>query len=161
MGNFRELLGRDLPDTLESDYHEMPVDRIGAFSRGSRLGTLLWRLKYGNDGACFKPAVFLLVKAAQLKSTPGMRLCAMALTEWLLPHCQTCNGAKELIVGPKRIICDTCQGYGVKRYSDKERDLYLGMKFKPFRHKYTKVVQLLTGNELSVNPVMMEQLEKS
>lgn len=158
MGNFRELIGRDLPDSLEVDHHEMPIDRIGAFSRGSRMGTLLWRLKYGHDASCFKPAVFLLVKEAQLKSAIGTRLCSMAITEWLLPQCGTCNGARELIIGPKRIVCEDCKGYGVKRYSDRERDAYLGARFKPWRSKYSKALGLLTGNDMSVNAVIAYQL---
>lgn len=85
----------------------------------------------------------------------------MALSEWLLPHCETCRGAKEMIAGPKRIICPTCEGYGVKRYSDRERQLFLGFKFKPFAKKYARIVAMLTAHEKGVNPVMNEQLEKT
>ena len=160
MGNFRELLGKDLPDTLESDYREMPIDRIGAFSRGSRLGTLLWRLKYASDASCFKPAVFLLAKGTSLQSEIGKRVCAMAVSEWLMPNCLTCFGAKEMIFGQKRVTCPDCEGHGVKRYADKERDRYLGSRFKPWAKKYAAVMALLTGAEKSVNPVMHDQLEK-
>ncbi len=139
----------------------MPVDRLGAFSKGSRLGTLLWRLKYGQDPKCYKPAVLLLAKEMSLQSHIGTRLCEMAVHEWLLPHCPTCQGARELIIGPKRIVCLECDGYGVKRYSDQERDNFLGSRFKPWGRKYGRVQSRLTGEDRAINPKMIEELERT
>lgn len=158
--NYRALIGRDLTSTLESDYHEMPVDRIGAFSRGSRLGTLLWRLKYSHDASAYRPATLLLAKRESLQSTVGLRLVEMALNEWLLPQCSTCHGARELIVGPRRIICIECKGYGVKRYSNRERDSFLGFRFKPWARKYAHLWATLTGEDKQISPVMDWQLER-
>lgn len=159
--NYRAILGRDLTSSLESDYHEMPIDRIGAFSRGSRLGTLLWRLKFSHDSSAYKPATLLLAKRESLQSAVGLRLVEMALNEWLLPQCSTCNGARELIVGPRRIICDDCDGYGIRRFTDRERDRFMGCKFRKWARKYNKVWASLTGDDKGINPVMDWQLEKT
>jgi len=138
----------------------MPVDRLGAFSKGSRLGTLLWRLKYGQDHKCYKPAVLLLAKEMSLQSLIGTRLCAMAIHEWLLPHCEVCRGAREMIIGPKRIVCLECEGYGVKRYSNRERDQFLGSRFKPWGKKYGLVQVRLSSEDKAINPKMNEELER-
>lgn len=157
--NHRAMLSHDLGSTLESSYHEMPVDRLGAFSRGTRIGTLLWRLKYSHDAASYKPVVYLIAKQQSLESPIGMRLVEMALREWMLPQCQTCLGARELIVGPKRIICTDCGGYGFKRYSNRERDKFLGCRFKPWHKKYNKVWAVIVGGDRTTSWTMNEQLE--
>lgn len=160
MGNFREIIGRDLASSLEADYSETPVDRVGAFSKGARLGTLLWRLKYGKDMSCFKPAAFLLAKEAQLQTAIGFKVCELAISEWLLPECETCRGAREVIFGPKRIICPACDGYGVKRYTNRERDSFLGSRFKPWIRRYEKACAELTARARSINPTMNAELER-
>lgn len=173
MGNFRELIGRDLHDDLETDYHETPLDRIGAFSKGGRLGTLLWRLKYGKDLTCFKPAALLLAKDTSMESPIGRRVCELAISEWLLPECDTCRGAKEMIVGPKRIVCPSCEGYGVRRYSDSERDRILrrgetpeeirrwrNVRFKPWTKKFAAICEELTKSARAINPKMNTELER-
>lgn len=158
--NYRAILGRDLESTLETLPHESPVDRIGAFARGSRLGTLLWRLKFAHDAKAYRPATLLLAKRESLQSTVGLRLVEMALNEWLLPQCSTCNGARELIVGPRRIICMECKGYGIRRYSNRERDRFLGYRFKPFARKYAHLWTTLSGEDKLISPVMDWQLER-
>lgn len=160
MGNFREIIGRDLASSLEADYSEVPIDRIGAFSKASRLGTLLWRLKFSHDAAAYKPAVLLLAKYEQLGTPIGTRLVELAIKEWLLPQCQFCNGAKEMIIGLKRVICPQCEGYGMRRYTDRERNAFLGSPFKGWRRKYNRMWSNLGGNEKIVNPVMDAQLER-
>lgn len=160
MGNFRELIGRDLPSSLEADYYERPIDRIGAFSKGNRLGTLLWRIKYGKDLSCFKPAALLLAKETQLQTPIGYRVCELAISEWLLPECETCRGAREVIFGPKRIVCPSCEGYGVKRYENWERSRFIGSSFKPWVRRYGKVCDELTAKARSINPTMSAELER-
>lgn len=159
--NYREMISRDLSGTLESGYHEMPVDRLGAFAHANRLGTLLWRLKFTHDAKSYKPAVLLLAKRMSLQSDIGIRLCHMAITEWMLPQCQACLGSRELIVGPRRIICEDCDGYGVKRYSNRQRDAFLGSRYKPWARKYNKVWRWLTTDERDISRVMAEQLERN
>lgn len=171
--NFRELIGRDLSASLETDYHETPVDRVGAFSKGARLGTLLWRLKYGLDMACLKPASFLLAKEVQLESEIGIRVCELAISEWLLPECEVCRGAKEVLIGPKLILCPGCDGFGVRRYEYWERDRFLRRgkspeelhrfrkaRFRPWIRKYAKAVAVLTKHSLRINPTMNAELER-
>jgi hypothetical protein len=89
--NFRACLGHDLTSSLESRPHEAPVDRIAAFSRGERLGTLLWRLKWGHDATCYKRAIHGLSEATGQRSALGLRLCAMLVWEWLNPNCSNCS----------------------------------------------------------------------
>ena len=50
-----------------------------------------------------------------------LKVATQALEEYLRNYCKTCRGAKELIVGDRRITCDVCLGYGIRRWTDFER----------------------------------------
>ena len=162
--NFRSVIGHDLQSTLESsDHHEMPVDRLAAFSRAERLGTLLWRLKWGHDATSFQPAVEGLSEATGQRSALGVRLCGMLVWEWLNPNCENCKGARELIAGERRIVCPKCEGLGIKRYSDRERARYMNMSLEKWRKlsgKVKPVVEVLTKAERQVSARMHLELER-
>ena len=158
--NFRSSLGHDLASTLESSsYHEMPVDRLGAFSRAPRLGTVLWRLKYAYDPTVYWRAVDLLSR----ESSVGLRLCELVIREWLDQNCPNCNGAMELIAGDRRIVCPSCDGSGVKRHSDHARAAFMGLSLTQWRThapRYKRALERLTRAERLVSATMHAELER-
>lgn len=109
-----------LGDSPEAD---TPVTRIGAFAGSTRLGTLLWRLKYANDAKSHKPVMLLLAQGLPRTMTWTYRrqIASQALQEWLYDMCFTCLGAKHVMADEKRVICPACEGLGKRRYNDKDR----------------------------------------
>lgn len=157
--NFRASFGHDLQSTLESGSHEMPVDRIAAFSRASRLGTLLWRLKYGFDASVYQRTADLLATEAHTTS----KLAEMLIREWLNPACEACRGAQELILEDRRILCPKCGGLGLKRYSDHARARFMEMSVEDWRklsNQVKRVMEALTRAERLVSATMHAELER-
>jgi len=156
---FKASFGRDLTASLESGVQEMPVDRIAAFSRASRLGTLLWRLKWGFDATVYKRTTELLADEAH--TSPKM--AEMLIREWLNPNCEACRGAKETILCDRRILCPKCQGLGLKRYSDHARARFMDMRLEDWREisgQVKRVTQRLNRAERLVNSTMHYELER-
>ena len=125
----REAISHALSSSLEWDDsdHERAVDKLTAFSYSKRLGTLLWRLKYCNDKSSFKPAVYLLAKELpNINKGMAIRVCEQAVREWLFAFCPDCLGAREVRSGDHVVICGTCHGSGVRRYTDSERKMAIG-----------------------------------
>lgn len=107
----------------DSPERETPLDRLTAFSGASRLGTLLWRLKYANDAKAFKPASWLVARALPRHISNSLRIsvAGRALKEWCLSMCETCRGAKQIPEGDKLVDCRTCQATGKRRHTDHDR----------------------------------------
>lgn len=162
--NLRETLGAAFESSdLSTKPGESDVDRIAAMGLVTRLGSKLWRLKYGNDPKAFKTAYLLLAKRLGWRDTLLVRLCDLAVREWCLPMCGTCHGAKEIIEGDLRIVCAECEGIGVKRYTDRERERLLGIPpraWEKWAKKYEKAQEALTTEEIRVNTVLNLQLER-
>jgi hypothetical protein len=159
--NFRAVLAHDLESSLEDGPGERPVDRLRAFSKAPRLGTLLWRLKYDLDPYVYKQAVLLLANRARCKTPITRRLCELAIREWMDQHCRACRGARELIAGDRRLICPTCQGTGLHRHSDRSRAIFMGMEagtWKKWAKKLADVSEHLTAAERRVNVQMHVEL---
>ena len=115
--------------------HLAPVDHLHAMATTSNLGRALNRLR-GEDNSV-APAVVALVAGKLAKSGKGRTIrrysraladlvAKQALAEWLDPHCRTCHGARELIAGDSRIICQSCAGTGVHRYTQAQRNEAIG-----------------------------------
>ncbi len=122
----RETVASALDSGLkDSPERETPLDRVTAFAGASRLGTLLWRLKYANDPRAFKPASLLIGKKLPRNLHGSMRItiAQRALKEWCMPMCETCNGAKEVMRGDKMVECKTCNGTGKRRHTEVDRML--------------------------------------
>jgi hypothetical protein len=102
---------------------EPPIVRIGALAAVPRLGSLLVRLKAGNDARAFAPCVLLI--AGKLPRQVGFgirrRIADCALREWVLDGCHACMGAGVTMLGARKVACHACQGTGKHRYSDWER----------------------------------------
>lgn len=162
--NLRETLGAAFESSdLSTRPGESDVDRIAAMGLVTHLGSKLWRLKYGNDPKAYKPAVLLLAGRFRWKAGVLVRLCELAIKEWCLPMCGTCHGAKEIIEGDLRIVCAECEGVGVKRYTDRERERMLGIPpraWDGWAKKYETVQAVVTNEEIRTNTVLNIQLER-
>lgn len=106
--------------------HERAIDKVAASGLCDELGVLLWKAKYINESAAYKKARGLMVNMHSERFKNEARTIVDALVdqclhEFLSDRCKACNGAKELIAGDRRVTCDTCEGYGIRRYTDFER----------------------------------------
>jgi hypothetical protein len=162
--SLREVMGGAFDaDDLSTKIWESDVDRIAAMGFTSRLGSLLWRLKYANDHRAYKPAVLVLAKKAKSGFPIGMRLCELALREWCMPQCEVCRGAKEIMVEDLRIVCKGCDGIGVRRYTSREREAAAGLPVGSWRgwaKKYGFIWETMTDAERRVNVCLNIQLDR-
>lgn len=116
----------------EADF-EKAIDRLTAFGMSDPLGAALWRVKYLNDAAAYKRALYLLVRKSRdrLKSRDLEYMIAMAtgvMREWIADACQKCHGAGSIVESNRVTVqCPKCQGSGIKRYSDHERERYCSL----------------------------------
>jgi hypothetical protein len=148
---------------LSTKIWESDLDRIAAMGFTSRLGSMLWRLKYANDRRAYKPAKLLLAKQAKSGFDIGIRLCELALREWCMPQCEVCLGMKEIMVEDLRIICSGCDGIGVRRYSDRERERLAGLpggSWRGWGKKYVDIWAVMTDAERRVNICLNIQLDR-
>lgn len=164
MSNFREVMGGAFgSDDLSTKVWESDLDRIAAMGFSNRLGSLLWRLKYGNDPRSYRPALLLLAKSAKSGFPVGKRLCELAIKEWCMPQCEVCRGAKEIIVEDLRIVCKGCDGIGIRRYSNRERERLAGLpsgSWPGWAKKYRHVWEVMTDAERRVNVCLNIQLDR-
>jgi Zn finger protein HypA/HybF involved in hydrogenase expression len=158
---FKELLSLalgGLQSLANNDTREMPVDRIGAAayaqtsSELASLGVDLIALKYANreasrDTAAHKLALVLGWRSNRLDLNSGqlLKVARWAIGEWLNHSCMACKGAKEApafenVEGQQPMqACPTCQGTGLRIWTDEERNIGLGGKYgKPLdtAHKF-------------------------
>lgn len=115
----------------EEDF-EKAIDRLTAFGMSDPLGAALWRLKYLNDAAAHKRALYLLVKKARdrLRAPDLDYLIQMArgvVREWTIDACDTCHGVGSVTEHRALVKCSKCGGTGTKRYTDRERERYCGL----------------------------------
>lgn len=116
----------------EADF-EKAIDRLTAFGMSDPLGAALWRVKYLNDAAAYKRALYLLVKKARdrMKSKDLAYVIAMAtgvMREWIADSCPTCHGVGSIPAARGLSEkCPKCTGSGIKRYSDFERERYCAL----------------------------------
>jgi len=130
----RESVAAALNSSLDSDdMHERPVDRLGAFSKSERIGTLLWRVKYDNDARSYKPALLLLTRLF-LRRGEGRQfvqgLCKCVLDEWLMDKCRHCGGSGQILANQTLMTCHQCSGTGIHRFTDRQRAKSLHMKIE-------------------------------
>lgn len=123
-------------DLSEHD-HECARDRVASLGFVDPLGAAMVRLMAGHDSAAYERAVLLLSKraAAKFKCATDMRfrLAKTAIKEATFPFCRTCNGARNILRGELTVVCPTCLGYGLHRFSDFERAKRLGLSLDAYR----------------------------
>lgn len=157
----RESIASALDSGLkDSPERETPVERLTAFAGASRLGTLLWRVKYGNDRRSIKPAAFLIAKGLPRYLSNSMRLTIAhrALKEWCLHMCTVCRGAKEVLDGEKLVPCRSCDGSGKHRHTDADRALDGVMpKMGPL---LGKARQIIIEQDVETAAVTLQRLDR-
>jgi Zn finger protein HypA/HybF involved in hydrogenase expression len=139
-------------DLAWSELKTKPIDVVAALSGASGLGSDIMRAKDYDPAALKRAALVLTNKAltaGKRKKLPMSRaqahaLSVTALFEILHAKCRTCNGASVKIVNQLKMICPTCEGHGVHRYSDREREKLSGIKRGEF-HKWASRYQLVIG----------------
>lgn len=130
-----ERLGISLEsgDLKWSGHQVRDIDFVAAAGMTKpELGILLIRAYVGNDAGAVKLATWLATKQSRryLPNIPeGMRrkLAGAAVREFLLPICNPCGGTGKALQGQKWIVCPTCAGTTIKRYTDGERARMIGV----------------------------------
>lgn len=91
------------------------------------------------------------------------RVVAQGFNEFLFPFCSQCLGAKEAVIEKLKVVCPTCQGLGLKRFSDFERARSMQLSYgltKRLAHKIRWVYDKAAALDALVNVQMGEQLER-
>lgn len=167
--NLREAYAGTAFASLEwSEERERAIDRVSAAGKASRLGTDLWRARYLLESVAYKDAqrqlVTLFLQRYRSEQPIMAQKCVEeALNEWLGPACGTCNGARELIAGDLRVRCNSCEGSGLKIYSDIERASRMQLSLGRVRLLAGKLRWLaceLGSLDRAVNSVMAFELER-
>lgn len=139
----REIVAQSLGSAhLEQvEFKEVPIDRVGALARASKLGRALWHWRYAGQ-PCHREVLALTVRKAQgrfqiSRRHPDYEILIRAskqmLIEWYFPKCRSCRGAAEQIIDNKRVLCPNCEGTGLHRYGDYERIDGLGVDKQEYR----------------------------
>lgn len=175
----REAVGSALLSShLESHEYECAIDRIGALSRATSLGSALWRWGYAGDTQALGSALKHLLRKAQrkLKVYKGHRdfetllnTCKLVLYEWKFRNCMGCGGGGEIesdfdSTGKgTQVKCSVCSGTGTKRYSNEERMEALKLsdfnEFKRAENMISQVWVCLAGADGGTGAVVRDQLE--
>ncbi len=120
----------------ETDRFTHDTETLAAVGLGaSRLASLLLSYRNADQEKWAREVVIVLanqiIKTHKLSRNVGMRVAAAALIEWAKPHCRECNGARNIVrADGVVIICESCGGIGMHRYSDKERSRMIDASFK-------------------------------
>lgn len=130
-----ERLGISLEsgDLKWSGHQVRDIDFVAAAGMTKpELGILLIRAYVGNDAGAVKLATWLATKQSRryLSNIPeGMRqkLVGAAVREFLVPICTPCGGTGKALQGTKWIVCPTCAGTAIKRYTNGERAGMIGL----------------------------------
>lgn len=175
----RESIGSALLSShLETQVHESSIDRIGALSRATALGSALWRWGYAGDASSLGSALKHLLRKAQrrVKVYKGhkdfallLNTCKMVLYEWRFHNCESCGGGGEVesdfdLTGKStKVKCHVCTGTGKKRYSDGERMAHLNIEphlYRKWEKQISEVWICLAGSDGGTGAICREQLER-
>lgn len=122
-----------------------PVEYVAAMSAATSLGSDIFRAA-DHDAHAMRRAVLQLMSLAAKKlgrnklsitSAQAQTLAAAAILELINPYCTTCGGAREIMGEKIKVICPTCSGIGVRRYTDSERAKIVGVKPEDW-HKHER-----------------------
>ena len=173
----REPLSRALYSAhLEWLPHECPIERVAAMRHGSRLGSALFRFKFGMDKGSAGRAYVLAVRKAskRLRIAPHhpdyptlRRAVKQALIEFYAPQCRSCSGIgvihadRHAAKGGVDHICPTCSGSGQHRYTDWERRRALNLdKLDKWSDKLSELLHMIGAAEIGLVARAREDLER-
>lgn len=145
---------------LEQHEHDCAIDKIHAMGVAAidcPLGILTIRFIDGRQPMCYIPLIESLMKLVIIKFTrinikrshdALSKLCEQAVKEAVFPYCRTCHGRKEVHLDDRIIVCSTCQGSGLHRYTDIERARAFGIEgdYEPWGKIYQKVQGIFMDN---------------
>ena len=150
------------------------ADRIGAFAMAGKLGILLWEWKYANLPKGVESENLLTRRAAKrfkIRHVGDQRIeymtlrlaCRQVLSEWYLPECPACHGVKEVSGEHKRVVCQTCEGHGLRRFNDYERSSAIGLSQADYRKVWDKrfrdIRDMIVGQDAQTGSIIREQLK--
>lgn len=150
------------------------ADRIGAFAMAGKLGIVLWEWRYGGlpkadhceNLLTTRTAKRLRVRYVGSQKITYLRIRKTAkqvLREWYSPECQMCVGVKEISGEHKRVVCPSCDGQGVKRYTDTERAEAIGVSLTEYRNEWDKhfraMRDMVGGDDGMTGAIVRDQLK--
>ena len=169
MTNLRTAYGATAMASLEwTEERERAIDRVAAAGRAAPLGLLIWKARYQLESKAYQAAIKLLTTRylehyrAESPETAG-KAVEQCFSEFMGPACSGCNGAKELVSENLRVVCPTCQGSGIRRYSDTERSGRMKLSYgltKHLAHKMSWLMCEIGSLEKGVNAVLAWELER-
>ena len=141
-----------------SDRATKPVDYVSALASATGLGSDILRSKTHDQSALHRAILQLAAIARKhgsqrkLPVSEGQAhaLAKMALIELIRPHCRVCNGAGQVVLGELKVICPSCEGIAVHRYSDHERARLTGIPFKAWgkwQSRYLMVLRIAQNHD--------------
>jgi hypothetical protein len=169
MSNLREAYAATATASLEwSEQRERAIDRVAAAGLAPRLGMDLWRARYQLSLQSFRDAHQGLVQLYQTRyksETTDMacRIVDEALSEFMGPACTSCNGAREMILDQLKIVCTTCEGSGLRRYSNFERARRMQVSMRRVETINGKLAWLageMGSLDKAVNTIIAAELER-
>lgn len=121
---------------LEWGDYEKPVDRVVAIAhaaKGNEIGALMLRAE-SLDALSMRKVILLvsrsLAHSHRINRSHGEKIAAAVIREHLHPGCHQCGGKGELYREAETVVaCHICSGTGLHRYSDKERQGLVGVKY--------------------------------
>lgn len=151
-----------------SPEHERAIDKVAALGLADELGVLLWKAKYMSESWAYVKARRILINLHSNRFPNEARLIVDAVVEQCLHEyvsdmCQWCKGAKEIIANEKRVVCDACNGSGVKKYTDFERAKTMKVatgKVQKMIRQFESLHRIIRNQDSHVNGVVIEQLER-
>lgn len=147
--------------------------KIASLARAGKLGIMLWHWKYAKEDRALEAENLLTRRSAKrlrIRSIGTGKMeyellrvaCKQALSEWFSPECQFCAGVKEVNEVHKRVVCDRCNGSGVRNYEDWERYDALQITkttyLKLWDQRFKVIHALIVGKDAETGAKVREQL---
>ncbi len=129
------------------------IHALGKAAISHSIGVSALHVIDGLQPQGYQQLIFELSRAAgrRLKCDKQilLRLCKQVIHEAAFNFCETCSGRKHFVEENKVHICGSCNGVGLKRYSDKERSKSLNISeqeyIKHWADRHTTVQSIFTS----------------
>ena len=157
----REIVGTAVASGVNSD-------AIAAMAFADRLGSQLWRLKYGNDATSYAPALALVTKRMRgRKKEPFAllsRFAARAIEEYLDDLCHHCGGRGAIYADATAVhACTFCEGTGRKRYGEHDRARAVGLpidRYRKMASRFSLAAEIITNADSVAARDIADQLSR-
>ncbi len=152
-GEERFAIAMSVSNLAWSDHGRRPVELVAAMAAATGLGSDLHRAK-DMDPAALKRAILQLAhlsmrKGRQVKlmlsKAQAERMSMVVLFEQIHPQCRVCLGARVIITGDLKHVCQQCHGVGVHTYAEHDRAELCGIRRHKWHHWQSRyrMIQLL------------------